>query len=227
MDNTPKRAGKKQQKKKKEKELLQLQRELYDIYDEIKSLGVVKLEKPYKKGYKKTFRLKTEYRSLGNSKELKQVLRLINDVKYCPIKDFASYKYYTPLCHEPKLHYLYGFQFVNISKNLKEYFTKVTHRTINNNEITTYHVIHPEYYEPFVYRHFIKEIKAIDPQLEKRKTELENYIKSNNLWPQIFKLTGLPTSGGKNRIFNHYDKKAIMEKLSKKDLELYFDLFED
>lgn len=227
MDNTSKRATKKLHKKHKEKEILHFRRELYNIYDQIRQLGYVKLDKPYKKGYKKSFRLKKEYAAWPDYKNLIKVLDYINYTTYSPVKDFSSYCYYVSLCHEPRLNRIPVKVFETLPSDLKKYFKETKCTSIFGTEYKMYEIRHPEYYEIFVCRHIVTKVRKIDPELEKRKAELENYIKANNLWPKISKLIGIPTSGGKNRVYNNYHKKAVMEKLIKKDLEMYFDIFEE
>ena len=226
MAKNIKRFNKKNSKKQKEKKALYLQRELFQINEQIRELGYVKLDKPYKKGYKKSFRLKAEYTSLPESGELIEALSYINDIRYCPIKDFKKYTYYSSLCYEPVLHKISVYKYNLLPEEIKKHFVKTAFTSLSGKDIFFYKIAHPEYFETFTIKHIVNEVKVIDPDLEKRKTELENYIKKNNLWPLINKLRGHPTSGKKRRMYNNANKKTETEKIKQKDLDMYYNFFE-
>ena len=220
--NRAQRARVRNDKKKRDKRLLFIDRELRSLIDTYNHKEYVKLNKPIKWGYKKTFKLKEQYKRSSKAKLYLEALKYINIVTYHNTKDCTKAKFPFSFLKETELQCIYPHKYKKLSPELQKLFIKKEKCYFNHRVITYYNFSMPYIFEPHITKHMISKIKQNDPVMDKKIDELKNYIKTHNLNPRINKLRGLPTSGGVKRRFNFADKKSLMDKYTKNILNEYW-----
>ena len=146
-------------KEKKDKKLLYIERVLNKIYLAQKKLGYITLDKPVKRGYKKTYRLKEKYRKSSKAKLYLEALKYINTVNFSNDKDFKTTKWHYPFFDEQPLLNVSPFHYNSMSKDLQNLFIKQEHTTVTYKVIVKYKFSRPEVFELYVSNNMVTKIK--------------------------------------------------------------------
>ena len=219
--NKNQRWNTKKSKQREEKKLLMLEKEYYEIKDKIRNLGYIKTSKPYRKKMFIKYRVKQEFLNTKLGKLHNEILPYFNIDFYSNLAFTQSELVFMSRFYRPKLRAINEETYNSLREELQDLFFLSNDSILMNSTKNYYYVKDKSYYELYSWTEKIKIEKRIDPELERRKQEIENYITKNNLWPKINKIRGVSTSGGKNRMYNHLNKKSLTDKYIKDFVRQY------
>ncbi len=208
-------------KQKQKIDLRRLYKKYQDVWDAIFKLPRIKLDKPRFAGYKRFFVLREDIANRKDARELREILFLINNVRYSRIKDFSEHDIEDPPWnYKQKIKTLDEKQFNKLNPHQKKFFwrtEKVSHRKI----IVRYVFQFPYYFVYKIKHHYITEVPLIVPELESLRKEITNKIDDNNLWPKIDHMLGRcrnderDYTGSKARILDYLSMKEMVEDLER------------
>lgn len=178
-------------KQAKELELKRLHRNLQKLWRSVLNLGTVELPKPRMMGWKRYFVLRPDFARRKDGKEILEVLEKINTFVYSRTKDFSRYDYDDrPFNEKQRVKSLSKKVWDTLTPQKKAFFYPSKHRDFRKSEIRyvfdfpDYSLLHK------VKRHYITHVPILDSELESQIDELENKVRTQNLWPKIYKLMG-------------------------------------
>lgn len=184
-------------KKDFEKQLIQLSKTENKLWKERKNLPYVPLEKPYQKGWERSFFLREDVSRLSNADFYKSLLDKINTFQHSPDKTFKKRKRkYRKYVYQEKPHLLREFSErewacskLKLSENEKTLFEKQEVWCIFQKGLKISYVFKESWrfvlkVKPYIITH----TKMVDEILEQELAEIENYIDNNNLRVKINKI---------------------------------------
>jgi hypothetical protein len=179
----------------KEKELLDAWSELEELHKQRRRLGFIELEKPIVKGWKRYFVLRTDIMKSKEGRFFHQILEKINNESVCGRKDFKARdrktKRMTPIEQHTTWLSKREFDELNFTDKQRECFEFRIVR-LENAERKRLFVYRFEWQFEFkVKRNIITKISVMDPLIESRIAELENYFERNNLREKVMHLRGI------------------------------------
>jgi hypothetical protein len=214
------RTKRRQQKTEQDKKLIHLHKELKRICEAKRHLGLVALDPPIQKGWKRYFVLRTD---VGRSKDavfFQELLNKVNATDYSDRKDFKVRKRKSGTkTYEIKPKRLsefcnWQFQKLKLTEKEKLYFKeewRLYHKRTGVYKV--YVFTEPWRFVPVVKPNIITHAKTIDPLLEQAEDEIENHLERNHLRPRLFKLLD-----GKYGYRDRFRNKAKYDYISKENL---------
>lgn len=175
----------------KEKSYKKLSRQLQELYDAKYSKGYITLETPRRCGWKKYFILRDDISNRSDAHIFRCILDRINDTVYSRdinflTKDWKTGKY-VPIEHKLKILSLNEYN--NLDDVSKKYFYKSTFKIkIWNTErnVIGYCFRYDWMFVEKIAKHYITKLPILDNEIESRIKELENYIRSHNLYSKLY-----------------------------------------
>ncbi len=183
------------QKTEHDKKLIHLHKELQRINEAQKHLGLVALNPPIQKGWKRYFVLRPD---VGRSKDavfFQELLNKINAIDYSDRKDFkVKRRRFGRKTYEVKPKRVsefcdWQFHKLKLTEKEKLYFKKewrLYHKSTGVYKV--YVFTEPWRFVPVVKPNIITHAKTIDPLLEQEEDEIENYLDRNFLRPRLGKI---------------------------------------
>ncbi|HYV90190.1 MAG TPA: hypothetical protein VE978_00330 [Chitinophagales bacterium] len=170
----------------KEKQLLDLVRELDRLRNEKNNLGFIELEKPMVKGWKRFFILRPDISSRKDKKVFQKILDKINTEVVCNRKDFRKRDYRRKRMEVIEQHTKWltkkEFNELNFSDKERECF-EYKFVQLEFGQRRRRFVYRFEWqFELKIKRNIITKMRVMNPVIEQRMSEIENYMERNNLW---------------------------------------------
>lgn len=180
---------------KRDKKLIKLDKELDKIWKEKQNLGFKPLTPPIQRGWKRTFVLREDIKRSVNAEFFQQLLDKVNNVQYSHRRDFKQKKKRkgrkVQVERIQELHSINDFTYARLTEKEKKYFRKeIGYDAVKKHEKTVRYIfIHPWKFRLKVFPHMITEIKIVDPLLEQRIAQIDDYLERNRLRPRLCWLT--------------------------------------
>lgn len=160
------------------------------------ALGYEPLDPPIQRGWKRTFVLREDIKLSPHAEFFENLLKVINTVQYSHRRDFKKKKkrkgrkVHIDRIQQPEV--LHEYLFKKLTAEQQQYFREEleikAHR--QHEKIRKYIFTQVWRFVLKVSPNMITEVKIIDPELESRQTQLDNYIERNRLRPRICKIRG-------------------------------------
>lgn len=184
------RRKKQLEKKDFEKQLIQLSKTEKKLWKERQNMPYVPLEKPYQKGWERSFFLREDVARLSNTDFYKSLLEKINTFQHSPNKTFKKRKRkYRKYVYQEKPHLLSEFSErewhcskLKLSNKEKALFEKQEVCCIFQKGLKISYVFKESW--RFVLKikpNIITHTKMVDEVLNQELAEIKNYIDNNNL----------------------------------------------
>lgn len=210
------------QKTEQDKKLIHLHKELDRIWQAKKLLGMVALNPPIQKGWKRYFALRPDVARSKDAKFFQELLDKVNDTDYSISKDFkVKRRRFGKKTYEVRIKKLaefheFGFQKLKLTEKEKLYFKeewRLYHKSTGVYKV--YAFTEPWRFVPVVKPNIITHVKAIDPILEQEKSWIKQHLERNHLQPRLTKLLG-----GSYGYRDRFHDKAKYEYISKENLSI-------
>lgn len=200
------------QKTAQDKKLIQLYKELKQIRVAKANLGYVPLIPPVQKGWKRYFVLREDVQRSKQADFFQTLLEKVNTVQYSSFKAFKvrrrkfGKKSYEPKPQKLQEFHEWAFQKLKLTDQEKLYFKEDWRfGKVKGQMYKVYVFTEPWRFVLTIKPNIITEARAIDPILEQRKKEIDQYIDKRYLEPRMSKL--LDGYYYKNRdLWHDYDK---------------------
>ena len=199
------RRKKKLAKKDFEKQLIQLSKTEDKLWEERRKLPLVALDKPYQKGWERSFFLREDLARLTYADFYKSLLDKINTFQHSPDKTFKKRKRkYRKYVYQEKPHLLREFSErewtcskLKLSDKEKTLFEKQEVWCIFQKGLKISYVFKESWRFVLKIRpHIITHTKMIDEVLEQELAEIDNYITNKNLRIKMNKILNGSTKNG-------------------------------
>lgn len=184
-------------KEKETKKIRKIYQTMSEMRDAMWHLPMITLDKPRFVGWQRFFVLRDDIANRKDAREFREILDMINTTVYSRTKDFSHYDIedqpnkYSAYQHS----FLRGQHLKTIShkqyEKLNEFKKKWFGECWEPRGNYKYYRFNPSYF--FVYkikRHYVTQVPVLDTELESKITELQNKIRTHNLWPKIHKIMG-------------------------------------
>lgn len=178
--------------------MIRLYREEKHIWRTVHTGEPVLLEKPIRKGWKRHFELREELKDKPDTEFFQTLLDKINTVTYARNKRFAPHK--RRAWRESLLRYRQGLRTFGdytfsgrhcpLTDGEKKYFTPVFTWRSKRPYIERYEFAEPWRFVLRIRPYYITHAVALDPSLQSRGAEIENYSTRNDLRHRMGKLLG-------------------------------------
>ena len=205
-------------KKDFDKQLIKLGRKQGELWKQRRNLPMIPLEHPYQKGWKRLFVLRNDIQNLPNADFYQALLDKINTVKYHHDKSFKIKKRRKRRYGQKNIgqtlteisDYDWYRNRYKLSDEEQACFIRTESMSINSRYLDVRYV----YAEPWrfvlkVMPHIIYEVQLHDEVLEQEIAELDSYIKRNNLWYRIHRLT----NGRSDHCWHDFEKPKYYNEL--------------
>lgn len=172
--------------KQKEKQLIQLDKKVSQLHKQRRNLGFELLEKPYQKGFKRSFIAREDVAETKYGGFYNELLTYVNTTKYSLRKDFKKSKkikrkrVFVETTQE--LESFHDFQFKKIPEKFKPSFLPTLEYHPNfKSFVVKYKFIEPWRYVLKVEPNIIIHRRKIDNELEQEISQIQNKIERSHL----------------------------------------------
>lgn len=215
-----------------EKQLIQIDKRETVLWQAIRDLPLVPLEKPYQQGWVRFFVVRDDVFRSKDGLFFQGILEKINSYQYCNNKSFKSHK-----CRNRKKPQVPREQFLSkiplhqwnsnefgLTEKEKSYFIL----TEKWSDCFKRYIVGYKFREPwrFVLRtrpHMVTHKKAIDEGLQSELARLENYIVNNNLRHKMTKIN----YGWVDKWYRREKNKLIHNPIHNKNLKALYEMYLD
>jgi hypothetical protein len=188
------RTKKRLQKNDLEKQVLELNRERDQLYEQISNLGYRPLIPPLQRGWKRMFVMREDVKRSVHAEFFLDMLKIINTKQYSHKKDFkVKRRRFGKKVYVDKIQTLKKFhhcELVKLKLTPKQlnFFSEVVVYDYKGQPYPMYEFNESWRYVLKVMPNIITEVKVKDHLLEKRITEISNYLERNNLCHKLVKI---------------------------------------
>lgn len=178
----------------RDKQLIKLDKRIKQIDEQLRSMPIVAIDKPYQRGWKRTFVLTGDMKQSPKAEFYEVLLNKINTVSYHHDKSFKRKKRrkcrYVFKEMEQLLQdfapYEWNANKANLTDEEKLCFTRVETIDANSRNIKVNYVFsEPWRYALKVIPHIVTHVKLMDADLKSESSVIANHIKNYDLWPRI------------------------------------------
>lgn len=222
-------------KNEEEKELRGLMREFNRLSRVVWETPLVKLERPYQRGWQRYFRLTDRAKRRKNAAQLEALLDFVDNRQFCRKNRFRKWnrrrkQFVTPEHRLRKLTVCQVF-WNKVPDHLLKYFRGPGRLAVNRNELREWRscgwngrlaVNHPHYFESVIEPWIITHQRADLPEVKSRLDEIEAFFDANDGWQRYDRLRGYRVSNWRRdfaaprhreleRIIGHEIEGALLE----------------
>lgn len=200
----PRRLNRKATIEARDRKFRELEREHSLLWKARSSAPIVKLDKPYQKGFKKFFVVRDDITRRHDGNIIAEILKLINSTVYMQDEEFVRKhkkrgKVVKQEIVEPQLHcispHLWDKLGPSVTNRYKKYCSGLTVKHIPTpyggySYTRGYFFLYPWMFVTKVEPHFITHVREVLPAVESRLGEIDNYFDTRRVWRRLGKLQG-------------------------------------
>jgi len=208
------RSMKPDHKKQKDKQLIGMVRELNILRKQRREAGIWEEVEPYVHGYYRTYELRDDIKNRRDAKEIREVLQMINSVKYCRRKDFLAWNYKTNKKEDiaQPLGAISKQKYDALSEKHKSFFYLTYSReNMSKQLIPEYRFKYDYYFVKTISENIITHHWIPDANIERLYAELNKKMVRDNLWPKHAKARSKSLHNGYDHWEGIYRKNKMGE----------------
>lgn len=214
-----------------DKKLIRLRKRMNELWKIKHGLPLVQLEKPIRRGFKKTFKLREDIARRKDAKDFQRILGVINQTIYCKTDDFKIKKWHNNqmediphvLKHIPENQW----DKLDWPEHFKKWFVfQERHHTTKyggNYVIKGYWFKYDYMFDAVVLPNFVTHRKPVEPHIERELKEIDQYFEAHDGWHRLQHLHGRRDSWRDRHTYNDTIGEEFLRDQMKEFEENYLD----